>query len=236
MSNTRNSNIGAVAHAESKGFIDTLTKMMEIVEKVSDKIPEGDYLALMDSLKEVYDYKGSGGVSQVIHHVIYQNPVVQHHERRTRMTVNKEKIVKDEAYCLKVGLSITCPKCDCVIAKRGLKEHQATTKCWKIQQTKKLSKTTQRTTTDNEATFIKKIDSARNDLKESKETFKKNIYLLNRQKELEFSNEYALADYKAFRGFQHPISTRYTFLAIEYVIEKFDLMMSQQEQTVSCSI
>jgi hypothetical protein len=237
MSNTRVANIGATAHAESKGFIDTLTSMMEIIEKVSDKIPEGDYLELMNSLKDAYGYKGEGNITQVVHHVIYQNPVVQHHERRTRMVVNKERVTKDEAYLLKKGLSVTCELCDCVVSKRGLKEHQHTKKCWKIQQTKKLTKTTQRVTTDNEATLITKLDSARADLKATKVEFKKNINLLKRQKELEFSDEYALEQLRLFKQ-TACLSPRFTFRAIEYVVRLFDEMMEREERQAQevCSV
>ena len=236
MSN-RTSNIGATAHAESKGFIDTLTSMMEIIEKVSDKIPEGDYLELMNSLKEVYGYKGNGGVTQVVHHVIYQNPVVQHHERRTRMVVNKERVTKDEAYLLKKGLSVTCELCDSVVSKRGIKEHQHTKKCWKIHQTKKLTKTTQRVTTDNEAAFITRLDSARTNIKATKVEFKKNINLLKRQKELEFSDEYALEQLRLFKQ-TACLSTRFTFRAIEYVVRLFDEMMEREERQAQevCSV
>ena len=236
MSN-RTSNIGATSHAESKGFIDTLTSMMEIIEKVSDKIPEGDYLELMNSLKDVYGYKGNGGVTQVVHHVIYQNPVVQHHERRTRMIVNKERVTKDEAYLLKKGLSVTCELCDCVVSKRGLKEHQHTKKCWKIHQTKKLTKTTQRVTTDNEAAFITRLDSVRTNLKATKVEFKKNINLLKRQKELEFSDEYALEQLRLFKQ-TACLSPRFTFRAIEYVVRLFDEMMEREESQAQevCSV
>ena len=236
MSN-RTSNIGATAHAESKGFIDTLTSMMEIIEKVSDKIPEGDYLELMNSLKDVYGYKGNGGVTQVVHHVIYQNPVVQHHERRTRMVVNKERVTKDEAYLLKKGLSVTCELCDSVVSKRGIKEHQHTKKCWKIHQTKKLTKTTQRVTTDNEAAFITRLDSVRTNLKATKVEFKKNINLLKRQKELEFSDEYALEQLRLFKQ-TACLSTRFTFRAIEYVVRLFDEMMEREESQAQevCSV
>ena len=236
MSN-RTSNIGATAHAESKGFIDTLTSMMEIIEKVSDKIPEGDYLELMNSLKDVYGYKGNGGVTQVVHHVIYQNPVVQHHERRTRMVVNKERVTKDEAYLLKKGLSVTCELCDSVVSKRGIKEHQHTKKCWKIHQTKKLTKTTQRVTTDNEAAFITRLDSVRTNLKATKVEFKKNINLLKRQKELEFSDEYALEQLRLFKQ-TACLSPRFTFRAIEYVVRLFDEMMEREESQAQevCSV
>lgn len=236
MSN-RTSNIGATAHAESKGFIDTLTSMMEIIEKVSDKIPEGDYLELMNSLKDVYGYKGNGGVTQVVHHVIYQNPVVQHHERRTRMVVNKERVTKDEAYLLKKGLSVTCELCDSVVSKRGIKEHQHTKKCWKIHQTKKLTKTTQRVTTDNEAAFITRLDSARTNIKATKVEFKKNINLLKRQKELEFSDEYALEQLRLFKQ-TACLSPRFTFRAIEYVVRLFDEMMEREESQAQevCSV
>ena len=236
MSN-RTSNIGATSHAESKGFIDTLTSMMEIIEKVSDKIPEGDYLELMNSLKDAYGYKGNGGVTQVVHHVIYQNPVVQHHERRTRMVVNKERVTKDEAYLLKKGLSVTCELCDSVVSKRGIKEHQHTKKCWKIHQTKKLTKTTQRVTTDNEAAFITRLDSVRTNLKATKVEFKKNINLLKRQKELEFSDEYALEQLRLFKQ-TACLSPRFTFRAIEYVVRLFDEMMEREESQAQevCSV
>jgi len=45
-----------MSNAEHKGSVEALTTMMEIIDKFSDKIPEGDYLVMMDSLKTVYGY------------------------------------------------------------------------------------------------------------------------------------------------------------------------------------
>ena len=45
-----------MSNADHKGSVEALTTMMEIIDKFNDKIPEGDYLVMMDSLKTVYGY------------------------------------------------------------------------------------------------------------------------------------------------------------------------------------
>ena len=197
-------NISAEEHAKSSSLIATLTDMMDIVEKLSEKIPEGDYLDLMNGIKKVYDYKDAKSIREIVHHVIYQDAVVQHHERRRNMRVCERTKDKDDAYCLRKGLSVVCPKCDCVVAKKGLREHQATRKCNKAMQSKSLTKDAQKKTTDRETRIITLINAYRLRRADNARIFSRNISLLKRQKELGFSDEYALRIYGNYLATKRP--------------------------------
>ena len=240
---TRIANISAQEHAKSSEFIATLTKMMEIVEKISDKIPEGDYLELMDGFKKTYDHKDATTLPQIVRLVIHQDPVVQHHERRSKMRICERTKDKDDAYCLRKGLSVVCPKCDCVVAKKGLKEHQATRKCNKAMQSKSLTKDAKKKTTDRETRIIAHLNAFRLRRADNANMFSRNIRLLKRQKELGFSDEYALRIYGNYLISQRPdfnpdqaqenpqISRRQLFVAIEWIIQEYDKANPEEEPT-----
>lgn len=229
-----NANISPEEHAKSSEFIATLRKMMEIVDKISDKIPEGDYLELMKGLKKTYDYKDAETLPQIIHQVIYRDPIVQHHERRSNMRVCERTKTKDEAEDLRTGISVVCPSCNVVVRKKGLTEHRATRKCVKASQSKLLSKTTQKAKTDRETRIITHINAYRLRRADNARVFSTKIQYLKRQKELGFSDEYALRIYGEYlatkrRNFnpsgaeQHPPASRQElFDAIAWIIKEYD--------------
>lgn len=229
-----NATISTEEHAKSAEFIATLRTMMEIVDKISDKIPEGDYLELMKGLKKTYDYKDATTLPQIVRQVIYRDPVVQHHERRASYKVSDRTKEKDEAEDLRTGISVVCPCCDVVVRKKGLTEHQATRKCKKGSQSKMLSKTTKKAKTDRETRIITHINAFRLRRADNARVFSTKIQYLKRQKELGFSDEYALRIYGNYlatkrRDFNPngaeqppPALRRMLFDAIAWVIKEYD--------------
>ena len=230
----RVANISPEEHAKSSDFIATLRKMMDIVEKISDKIPEGDYLELMDGFKKTYDHKDAEDLPQIIHHVIYRDPVVQHHERRSNMRVCDRTKTKCDAEDLRKGISVVCPSCDVVVRKKGLAEHRATRKCKKAIVSKSLTKDVQKKTTDRETRVITYINAFRLRRADNANIFSRNIRLLKRQKELGFSDEYALRIYGHYVATQRPdfnpdqaqetpqVGRRELFSAIAWIIKEYD--------------
>ena len=229
-----NATISAEEHAKSSEFIATLRTMMEIVDKISDKIPEGDYLELMKGLKKTYDYKEATTLPQIIHQVIYRDPIVQHHERRATYKVSDRTKEKDEAEDLRTGISVVCPCCDVVVRKKGLAEHQATRKCKKASQSKMLSKTTKKAKTDRETRIITHLNAYYLRRADNARVFSTKIQYLKRQKELGFSDEYALRiygnylatkrrDFNPDQAQETPlVSRRQLFDAIAWVIKEHD--------------
>lgn len=226
--------ISTEEHAKSAEFIATLRNMMEIVDKISDKIPEGDYLELMKGLKTSYDYKDAKTLTQIVRQVIYRDPIVQHHERRATYKVSDRTKEKDEAEDLRTGISVVCPCCDVVVRKKGLAEHQATRKCKKASQSKMLTKTTKKAKTDRETRIITHINAFRLRRADNARVFSTKIQYLKRQKELGFSDEYALRIYGNYlatkrRDFNpnraeqpSPALRRMLFDAIAWVIKEHD--------------
>jgi len=127
--------------AQAKEFMTAIEAILYVVEDIADKIPEGDYLKLMDNLKKVYGFKPAEGVSvmSMVVERVRQNPIVLQHDRQTRMKIKVKQEIKDDATKLKKGWNI-CENCDTIVL--DLKEHQASKKCRDGACAKRLVKTT----------------------------------------------------------------------------------------------
>ena len=106
---------------ESIEFMKAINNIMEIVDEISETIPEGKYLSLSNNLKKLYDYKEA--LKQTI---VYVNA-----ERRTRTSrvaapkLTREEKLKDPSY-------IICKWCDDVLKKKSVYKHLLTESCGKV--------------------------------------------------------------------------------------------------------
>jgi len=116
----------------STEFTKILSNLLEFVDTISQHIPEGKYLEIMNNLKFLNDNKPCENPMEVLNMISVQienDPVVNLHRQRVEYTVedirqtNRKKEV--------------CPICDTVV--RNLSKHKKTLKCLTIAETKKLS-------------------------------------------------------------------------------------------------
>lgn len=118
--NNNNGNILAENKKISEDFIGLVSKMFETIDEVSEKIGDGAYLELANQFKSLMEFKDK----------MTTNVVYIEHERRTRMRVmeNKRKKTLAEKLADKKKY-VKCWKCDTVITKKELSEHQQRRKC-----------------------------------------------------------------------------------------------------------
>ncbi len=106
-------------------FMNSLNKILEIIDDLSAVVPEGKYLEICDNLKILNDNKG---IKEII--IEFQNnPIVRQHRNRSNMTVLGERPKKQ--------IKPRCPDCDTAVLNIAL--HKKTMKCKLIKKTKKLS-------------------------------------------------------------------------------------------------
>ena len=123
---------------KAKDFMNTIEALLYVIDGVSDKIPEGDYLIMMNSLKTLYGFKPDATMKTFVADV-RRNPIIIQMDKRARMKVRKQNDIMTDAFKLKNGWKI-CPLCDSIILE--LAEHQQTKKCRDCAGAKKLVKTT----------------------------------------------------------------------------------------------
>tara|TARA_R110002012_G_C11440504_1_gene590537 strand:+ start:84 stop:614 length:531 start_codon:yes stop_codon:yes gene_type:complete len=133
-------NISLVEKTKSETFMNSLTKLMEIVEKIAEKIPENDYLEFMNELKNLYDCKTENPIQEVIAE-INVNEIVNTHRRRTGMNLRKQPNYTDNHKKI-------CKYCDSKIVAKYMSDHIKTKKCKRIRETKTLSAYSSKVETD----------------------------------------------------------------------------------------
>tara|TARA_R110000868_G_scaffold55849_3_gene173389 strand:- start:135 stop:617 length:483 start_codon:yes stop_codon:yes gene_type:complete len=113
---------------EAKEFMATIEGLLYIVDDIADKIPEGDYLNMMNHLKTMYGFKPTDGttMSQMVAERVRQSPLVVQQERQARQNIKKLRDIKTDAEKLKNGWEI-CKLCDSIVSE--VKKHQTTKKC-----------------------------------------------------------------------------------------------------------
>lgn len=115
----------------SVNFINALTKILDIVDEISQHIPEGKYVEIMKQLK--ISHNSNGELMDTIRNAVCEinnTEQVRTARRQAEMTVIIPKPVKTK-------FKHICPLCDTRVL--NIKEHQASNKCSEIQKTKKLS-------------------------------------------------------------------------------------------------
>jgi hypothetical protein len=145
----------------SKKFMDSMNKMVSMIFDLAGRIPDGEYLDMMNTSKELYGFKPDEPVSRTIfmEHVrqnvtsIFDNPVIQENQRIATYVPKKYNIDKTDAEKLKAGYKVCC-NCDKLISPGYLSTHQKNNSCKRVVETKKLSLTTSRLVTTNEKKII----------------------------------------------------------------------------------
>jgi len=147
----------------STDFMTIIASLMETIETISEAIPEGKYLEIMNNLKDLYGFKDNLNPTQfvqIIQDVVMGNPVVQRERRRSRMKVLEQRTLKTDAQKLTSGKYMRCPLCDCIISIPQLEEHKTTYKCKSFNKSKKITANVGREDTSEIHTLITKIQVA----------------------------------------------------------------------------
>lgn len=113
---------------KSKEFIDALNTLLEMVDDISQFIPEGKYLEMMNQLKNVNDTAVFYSPVVSIVEILNNTEVVRENRRRAEMNV---RVLKEKKK------STICPLCDTPVI--HIKKHQQNNKCKLIRRTKVLS-------------------------------------------------------------------------------------------------
>jgi formylmethanofuran dehydrogenase subunit E len=123
----------------SVSFIEDLNKLLDKIEELSDTIKEGQYLDLMNLMKDLHSYKDE----------FNQNIIVKTHRERTERPVraNTRPLTREEK--LKHDDYTSCSRCDRIVMKRNLAKHQERGICKSILQKKYLA-------AEESKTFFKK--------------------------------------------------------------------------------
>ena len=108
-------------------FMNSLNKILEIIDELSNAIPEGKYLEICDNLKTLNDNKT---IEEIIIE-FQETSIVRQHRNRTGMAVIPPRNVRDSIK------KHRCPYCDTEVL--NLSSHQKRMKCKNIRKTKKLS-------------------------------------------------------------------------------------------------
>tara|TARA_R110000803_G_C11754285_1_gene292955 strand:+ start:40 stop:516 length:477 start_codon:yes stop_codon:yes gene_type:complete len=117
--------ISTYEQEKSKIFMESLNKILEIIEELCNVVPEGKYLEICNNLKILNDNKG---IKEII--IEFQNNhIVRQHRQRTTMCLLGERP--------KNRILPRCPDCDTQVGNIAL--HKKTMKCKLIKKTKKLS-------------------------------------------------------------------------------------------------
>lgn len=122
-------------------FINDLSKMLDKIEELSDTIKEGEYLDLMNILKDLHSYKDKFNKNVIVktHRERIERPV----RANTRPLTREEKLKHDDY--------TSCSRCDRIVMKRNLAKHQERGICKSILQKKYLASI-------ESTTFFKKED------------------------------------------------------------------------------
>lgn len=141
----------------SNEFVQCLHTLCGVIDSWAPHIPEGEYLESMNTLKELFEFKGDMERLCVSH---MTNPVIQEHVARTEMSIRPEKRHQSNADKLATGLYSCCRKCDRVVINVGMKKHLTTQVCWKVFRSKKLTHTIKKRNTSEYEAIITRISCA----------------------------------------------------------------------------
>ena len=137
---------------KAKKFMTCMTTLLDFVEDMTQFIPEGRYLEMMNLTKEFYGFKPDDAItiSQYLTQVVNttrSNPVVLEQERVVNYKPRKYTEAKSDMEKLKSGNYSICQKCDKVISKGYMKTHIHNGSCVRVDETKKLTKDTTKLST-----------------------------------------------------------------------------------------
>ena len=113
----------------SVSFMNDLTKMLDCIEEISNQIKEGEYLELMNILKDLHSYNDK----------FNKNTIVKEHRERSRRPVRAQSRTLTREEKLKSEFYTSCDRCDRIVLKKGLTKHKERGICRSILQKKTLS-------------------------------------------------------------------------------------------------
>lgn len=154
--------ISAQNQRTSIEFMRIMNALMEIVEQMAENSPESKYLDAMNLFRDLYKERENAPrnptIVNIIHQVVQENPVVQQHDRRTRMKISKPRCLTDVEK-LELGWKI-CGDCGRLIAKGYMTAHKSMDVCGRTFEQKQLSKNTQQDDTTRIFECVQRIKGA----------------------------------------------------------------------------
>ena len=147
---------------KSQAFMKTINNVMEIVDFISEKLCDSEYLELCNLVKELYDINvDRDNLVQSIRAQFRDNEVVRQHERRTHMC-STEMFDEQEVEDADNPNKVLCEKCNKFISKSYYDQHQTNTSCNRVYDAKKLTLTTNKLNTTQHQLAILRIRKLRN--------------------------------------------------------------------------
>jgi ribosomal protein L32 len=162
-------------HEKAKKFKALMMNMLEIITTLAENsnMSEEDYRRMCEDFmsmnkivfepdeEEQYNDDPQFFLLEMVAQTLERNEVMRSQTAIiTNYAENQKKNQRTDEDKLKSGNYCICDKCGVVIRKSGKAEHQRTPKCWKARDEKKLSATTGKAETPEEAMAIIKIRSA----------------------------------------------------------------------------
>jgi len=137
---------------KAKKFMTCMTTLLNFVEDMTQFIPEGRYLEMMNLTKEMYGFKPDDPITmdaylaQVVL-TISSNPIVLEQARVVNYKPKKYNEAKSDMEKLKSGDYSICVKCDKVISNGYMRQHVHNGSCVRVDETKRLTKDTTKLST-----------------------------------------------------------------------------------------
>jgi hypothetical protein len=119
---------------KSNRFMSAINKVLEIIDELTNVIPEGKYLEICNNLKVLNDNKGIIEIIQELH----DDPVFRQHRARADMVLIRPTPIKKKNICV---------YCDTEVL--NISNHQTRNKCKMIRKTKRLSALSGKEVTNN---------------------------------------------------------------------------------------
>jgi hypothetical protein len=140
-------------------FTNSLNNLLDFVESVLPYIKENEYLTACNDLKVLNDLREHNTIIkyvEVIRQNIRNTNVFREQDKRTRMKVKSNDVIFSDAYKLTHGWSC-CPKCDRIVIDVSI--HQYTDVCIRTYDSKKISSSGRKQTTNDVMIIIHKLRS-----------------------------------------------------------------------------
>lgn len=151
--------ISAENKRESEQFMATLNDLLEIIDAIAPLITDNNYLQLCNGLKKLNDNPLVVRESvieyiEVVRERVRHNRVVNQHQKRSRMKEMRPDLMLSDAYKLKNGWSV-CERCDRIVI--DVKGHQFSDICKSIKDTKRLTFSSKKLSTNDYSNSIKRL-------------------------------------------------------------------------------
>ena len=140
-------------------FTNSLNDLLDFVESVVPYIKENEYLTACNNLKVLNELREHNTIIkyvEVIRENIRNTTIAKEQFKRTRMTVKSDDVIFSDAHKLTHGWSC-CPKCDRIV--KDISNHQYTDVCIRTYDSKKISSSGRKQTTNDVMIIIHKLRS-----------------------------------------------------------------------------